>query len=65
MYGKDIFKVGDTWVKPIDIPEPCQECHYWVRVKCVAYDCKYQKGVKDERGLDKKYEHTSGNHNLS
>ena len=56
MYGKDIFKVGDAWIKPTDIPEPCRECHYWVRTKCVAYDCEHRKkeGVKDESRTDNK-----------
>jgi hypothetical protein len=34
-----------------EIPEPCRDCHYWVKTKCVAYGCKFKH---EEQGHHKK-----------
>jgi hypothetical protein len=32
----------DDWMEKWQIPEPCKDCHYWVKTKCVAYGCKFK-----------------------
>ena len=54
-FPKEAFKRFENWLDKQSIPEPCQECHYWVKTKCVAYDCKHKnEGVKDENRTDNK-----------
>jgi hypothetical protein len=33
----------DDWMEKWEIPEPCRDCHYWVKTKCVAVRCRFKK----------------------